>query len=93
MDEGRQKTVPLRRSRPNGRGVAVGQRSWTQPLGVGIQSVLGPVLGPPRQLWLAGLGSGALTLRGARSAWALLVAEGSEVESRLRSVVSAATGR
>ena len=73
------KAIPLRRSRANGRVIAK-RSSESSGIGASLQTLLAP----PRQLWLATLGGGALTVRGARSAWARLVAEGSAVESELR---------
>jgi len=84
MDEGTSKAIPLRRSRANGtRAVATradqGQ-SWTARLGGGVQLALEP----PRQVWLAGLGSTAITVRGVRALWDLLVSEGAATQTWLR---------
>jgi len=79
MEEGTSKAIPLRRSR----AVAVRQQRWVDriaPIAAGMRAALAP----PRQLWLASLGGSALTLRGARSAWLRLVAEGTAVEGWLR---------
>jgi hypothetical protein len=87
MEEGTGKAIPLRRPRSGARVVPARRpRSWS--LGVGAVRT---ALEPPRQVWLAGLGSGALAWRGARAAWQRLVAEGTEVEGALRRVLGRPT--
>ena len=81
MDEGTSsKAIPLRRSRKSTRAVSVRRPGWTDGLSSGVRYVLAP----PRQLWLATLGGTTITLRGARAAWAAMVAEGAAAEERLR---------
>ena len=76
------KAIPLRRSRST-RTVAVRSAGWT----TGLTDAIGSVFEPTRQLWLAGLGSTAVTLRGARELWSLLVSEGAATETWLRGAV------
>ena len=84
MEEGTNKAIPLRRSRNGARTVAVRPaRRWSDSLGDAIWRALSP----PRQIWLAGLGGAALTLKGARTAWDRLVAEGATAEGWLRRTV------
>jgi len=73
------KAIPLRRSRA-ARTAAQEPARWGDALAAGARTVLGP----PRQLWLAGLGGVALAIRGARSAWTQLVNEGAVAEGWLR---------
>ena len=80
MDEGTNKAIPLRRSRSATRAVSLRPRAWTDGLSAGAKLALQT----PRQLWLATLGGTALTIRGARTAWAQSVAEGVAVEAWLR---------
>jgi hypothetical protein len=81
MEEGRNKTIPLRRPRTaRPRLSAVRRATWLDGVKSGVQAL---VLLPPRQLWLAGLGGTSLTLRLGREAWARMVAEGSRLEGRL----------
>ena len=47
-------------------------------------------LSPPHQIWLASLGSAALSVRGARTVWLHLIAEGAAVEGWLRRTLSGA---
>jgi hypothetical protein len=84
MEEGTNKAIPLRRSRAGTRAVAVTGRRWIEPITVSVRAALEP----PRQVWLATLGSAAITLRTARNAWERLVAEGAEIESWLRDLGS-----
>lgn len=83
MEEGTGKAIPLRRSRTGARPLVVQQRGLT---GSVVAAARG-VFEPPRQMWLATLGSAGLTARGVRSAWARLVAEGEAVEGWLRRAV------
>jgi hypothetical protein len=81
MDEGTSsKAIPLRRARTSTRTVSVRAQGWTDGFSSGVRYVLAP----PRQLWLATLGGTTITLRGARAAWAAMVAEGAVAEERLR---------
>jgi hypothetical protein len=91
MEEGTtSKAIPLRRSRNGTRTVpARSSRRWTDTVTGGVRAVLSP----PRQLWLAGLGTTALALRGTRGAWTRLVAEGATAESWLVGLVARAPVR
>lgn len=80
MEEGTSRAIPLRRSRGTTRAVTVRPRGWTERITTNVRRAFEP----PRQIWLASLGSTALTLRGVRDAWARLVTEGAEAESWLR---------
>jgi hypothetical protein len=83
MDEGTSKAIPIRRSRATARVVAVRPQPWTLSLSAGVRAAVEP----PRQLWLAALGGTVLAIRGARTAWALMVSEGALVEARLLRVL------
>jgi len=81
MNDGRTKTVPIRRARATGRfevGTRLGQ--WRAQIGQGAQRLTAP----PRQLWLAALGSVALTVRVTQALWARVVSEGESAERWLR---------
>jgi hypothetical protein len=79
MEEGgSSKAIPLRRSRAS-RAASAPVGGWTDALNARV----GRVLVPARQLWLAGLGATALGVRGARTAWSRLVAEGEDAEASL----------
>jgi len=80
MEEGTGKAIPLRRSRTATRPAAVRPQGVTE----GVRGLVARVLDPPRQLWLATLGTAGVTVRGAGAAWQLLVDEGEAVESWLR---------
>ena len=80
MEEGTSKAIPLRRSRGSARALTARPLRLTERLTAGVRRALSP----PRQIWLASLGSAALTLRGVRTAWSHLVAEGAAVEGWLR---------
>jgi hypothetical protein len=82
MEEGTSssKAIPLRRSRAASRAVALRTPRLNEAITAGVRYVLEP----SHQLWLAGLGGAALAVRGARAAWSRMVAEGAQVESRLR---------
>lgn len=77
MEEAR-KAIPLKRKQPNGTAVRQGREaaSWRTWIGAGAR-LLGQ---PPRHLWLATLGSTAITVRGALATWELLVSEGRATE-------------
>jgi len=79
MEEGMSKAIPIRRSRAAARAVVVRSRPWSVNLSAGVRAAVEP----PRQLWLAGLGATVLAIRGARTAWSLIIAEGAGVEARL----------
>ena len=81
MEEGTSKAIPLRQPRRGTRAVTVRRRrGWNESLSAGVRRVLEP----PRQCWLAGLGSAAFAVRVARAAWSHLVAEGAVAEAQLR---------
>ena len=80
MDEGTIKAIPLRRSRGGMRALTARPLRLTERLTAGVRRVLSP----PRQIWLASLGSAVLAARGTRTAWSHLVAEGAAVEGWLR---------
>ena len=88
MDEGANKPIPLRRTRGSARTPAPRSTSWTAAVTGGVRRVFEPT----RQVWLAGLGSTAITLRGAREIWSLLVSEGAATESWLRGTVWSRNG-
>ena len=79
MEEGTSKAIPIRRSRAGARAVAVRPRPWSLSLSASVRTAVEP----PRQIWLASLGGTVLAIRGARTAWSLMVAEGAVVEARL----------
>jgi hypothetical protein len=79
MEEGTSKAIPLRRSRGGVRALTARPLRLTERLTAGVRRALSP----PRQIWLASLGSAALTVRGARSVWSHLIAEGAAVETWL----------
>ena len=80
MDEGTNRAIPLRRSRGASKAPAPVSPGFRMRLTAGVLTLVEP----PRQVWLATLGTTALTLRGARDAWSALVAEGAAAESWLR---------
>ncbi len=86
MEEGTSKAIPLRRSRVGTRGPTGRPLGLTERLTASVRLVLSP----PRQIWLAGLGSAALAVRGARTTWSHLVAEGEAVEGWLRHTLGGA---
>jgi len=86
MDEGTSKAIPLRRSRSGTRPVSGRPLGLTEQLTGGVRYALSR----PHQLWLAGLGSAAITIRGARAGWSRLVAEGAVVEGWLLRSLGAA---
>lgn len=83
MEEVTGKAIPLRRTRATARNAPPPTPRWTEAVAGRLRSTLEP----PRQLWLAGLGGTALTLRTARHLWAHLVAEGAAAETWLRRTV------
>jgi hypothetical protein len=86
MEEGMSKAIPLRRSRSGVRALAARPLRLTERLTAGVRRALSP----PRQIWLASLGSAALTVRGARTVWSHLLAEGAAVEDWLRRTLGGA---
>jgi hypothetical protein len=79
MEEGTSnKAIPLRRSRATARPVVVKSSDGF------VIATARRVLAPPRQLWLATLGSAGIGVQNTRAAWARLIAEGEAVEGRLR---------
>ena len=80
MDEWISKATPIRRSSAATRAPASGAGL----LSTTFSSSARVLLAPPREIWLASLGSASLTLRLVRSTWAHMVAEGARAESRLR---------
>src|SRR2546426_12155279 len=72
MEEGTSKAIPLRRSRGGVRALTARPLRLTERLTAGGRRALSP----PPQVWLASLGSAALTLRGARTAWSHPLARG-----------------
>jgi len=80
MEEGTSKAIPLRRSRGGVRALTGRPLRLTERLTAGVRRALAP----PRQIWLASLGSAALTVRGARTVWSHLIAEGAAAEDWLR---------
>ena len=81
MEDTTSKAIPLKRARGIPPRVVVEWPSrWVEP----VRGVVHVVMVAPRQGWLAALGAGALAIRGARSAWDRLVAEGAAVEGSFR---------
>ena len=81
MSERRAKAIPMRRAR-NGSAPAPGGGLSTlrRRLGEGLDAATAP----PRQMWLALLGSTTLTLRVTRDLWSRLITEGESAERWLR---------
>ena len=77
MDERMNKAIPLRRSRSGVRALAARPLRLTERFTAGVRRALSP----PRQIWLVSLGSAALTVRGARTVWSHLIAEGAAIET------------
>ena len=86
MEEGTSRTIPLRRSRGSVRALTARPLRLMERLTAGVRWALSP----PRQIWLASLGSAALTVRGARTVWSHLLAEGAAVEDWLRRTLGGA---
>jgi hypothetical protein len=74
------RAVPLGRGRTARSAVPAPAEAVTGAWPASFRSVLAP----PRLLWLAGLGSTAVTMRAARVLWMHLVAEGTAAEDWLR---------
>jgi len=83
MEEWISRAIPIRRSSTATRVPA------SEPSGVSttLSSGARVLLAPPREIWLASLGSASLTLRLMRTAWAHMVAEGARAEVTLRRVL------
>jgi len=79
MEEGTSKAIPLRRSRGGVSALTARPLRLTERLTAGV-----------RRVWLASLGSAALTVRGARTVWSHLIAEGAAVEDWLRRTLGGA---
>ena len=80
MDEWISRATPIRRSGAATRApVSEGSRLSTT-----LSSGARVLLTPPREIWLASLGSASLTLRLMRTTWAHMVAEGARAEVTLR---------
>ena len=83
MEEWISKAIPIRRSRAATRWSASdpGLLSTTLTSGARV------LLTPPREIWLASLGGASLTIQLVRTAWARMVAEGTQAEGALRRVL------
>ncbi len=83
MDEWISKAIPIRRSRAATRRSAsdAGLLSTTLTSGARV------LLTPPREIWLASRGGASLTIQLVRTAWARMVAEGTQAEGALRRVL------
>jgi len=90
MDEGTNKAIPLRRSRGGVRALTARPLRLTERLTERLTAGMRRALSPPRQIWLASLGSAALTVRGTRTVWSQLLAEGAAVENWLRRTLGGA---
>ena len=86
MEEGTSKAIPLRGSRGGVRALTARPLRLTERLTAGVRRALSP----PHQIWLASLGSAAFTVRGARTVWSHLIAEGAAVEDWLRRTLGSA---
>ena len=86
MEEGTSKAIPLRGSRGGVRALTARPLRLTERLTAGVRRALSP----PHQIWLASLGSAALTVRGARTVWSHLITEGAAVEDWLRRMLGGA---
>ena len=80
MDEWISRATPIRRP-----GAATSVPA-SEPGGLSTTFSAGArvLLTPPREIWLASLGSASLTLRLVRTTWAHMVAEGTRAEVTLR---------
>jgi len=83
MDEWISRATPTRRTNAATHALAPEAQRWSTTLFSGA----GVLLTPPREIWLASLGSASLTLRVVRTAWAHMVAEGARAEVTLRRVL------
>jgi predicted nucleic acid-binding Zn ribbon protein len=95
MDEGTSKAIPLRRSRSTRAATAPATARRFGSFAAVTAGLTGSVrraVEPGRQMWLAGLGSTALTVRAARELWSLLVSEGAATEHWLRQSVGRTSG-
>ena len=80
MDEWISKAIPLRRARGRSRATA----SHAAGIRAGVARGVSTLLTPPRELWLASLGSASIAVRFVRDTWSHMVAEGMQAESALR---------
>ena len=82
IDEGKNRTIPLRRGRTP-RASKRRAQQWAASVRAGAQQVQAIVFTPPRKLWLAGLGGTALTIRATQAMVQRLIDEGTALEDRL----------
>ena len=80
MEEWISKAIPIRRSR----AATPLSASDAGLLSTTLTSGARALLTPPREIWLASLGSASLALRLVRTTWAHMVAEGTRAEVTLR---------
>jgi hypothetical protein len=78
-EAGRRRST-AKRVRPTVSREIITEPTWSERL----TAPLSAVTGPTRQVWLATLGSAAITVQGAAFVWGRLVAEGAIVERALR---------
>ena len=88
MEEWISKAIPIRRSR----AATPLSTSDAGLLSTTLTSGARALLTPPREIWLASLGSASLTIQLVRTAWARMVAEGTQAEGVLRRVVGRGSG-
>ena len=88
MEEWISKAIPIRRSR----AATPLSASDAGLLSTTLTSGARALLTPPREIWLASLGGASLTIQLVRTAWARMVAEGTQAEGVLRRVVGRASG-
>ncbi|TMA49742.1 MAG: hypothetical protein E6J81_02660 [Deltaproteobacteria bacterium] len=83
MEEWISKAIPIRRSR----AATPLSASDAGLLSTTLTSGARALLTPPREIWLASLGSASLTIQLVRTAWVRVVAEGTQAEGALRRVL------
>ena len=88
MEEWISKAIPIRRSR----AATPLSASDAGLLSTTLTSGARALLTPPREIWLASLGGASLTIQLVRTAWARMVAEGTQAEGVLRRVVGRGSG-
>ena len=88
MEEWISKAIPIRRSR----AATPLSTSDAGLLSTTLTSGARALLTPPREIWLASLGGASLTIQLVRTAWARMVAEGTQAEGVLRRVVGRGSG-
>src|SRR2546426_6190995 len=86
MEEGTSKAIPIRRSRGGVSALTARPLRLTERLTAGVRRALSP----PHQIWLASLGSAALTVRGARPLGSHLLTEGAAAQDWLRRTLGGA---